>query len=283
MIASDKEDENRIKKHIESRAGMPFTTIEKGVSIAELVDVTDKNAIDLPPSATVLMDSLTALLSNEMFATTDDGGFKFAPNAADKVFHDIKLLNDNIDNLVIVSDYIQSDANFFDEYTQRYRNGLAFLERELCKIADKAIEVVAGREMIISEKSNEKNTEDISEQNYILVIGGAYQGKDAFIKEKFELKNEDIYICDDKNSILPNGYKCYEHLERYVYACLAQNKEPICNFVKGTILVMDDIFCGVVPMDNTVRAYRERAGRFLQEISSVSEVYRVFCGRGIRL
>ena len=52
---------------------------------------------------------------------------------------------------------------------------------------------------------------------------------------------------------------------------------------KGAVIIFDDIFCGVVPMDELLRKYREIAGRFVQQIAKNADVYRVFCGRGIKL
>ena len=45
-----------------------------------------------------------------------------------------------------------------------------------------------------------------------------------------------------------------------------------------TVIISDDISCGVVPVDKTERAWREANGRLLIKISDKSEhVTRVFC------
>ena len=60
MKPYDEEDLKRIKNHINERIGYNFKTIEK-----------DKNLIDIVGSFksedTILIDSITALLTNEMF------------------------------------------------------------------------------------------------------------------------------------------------------------------------------------------------------------------------
>jgi adenosyl cobinamide kinase/adenosyl cobinamide phosphate guanylyltransferase len=290
MISADKEDDKRIENHIAARAYMPFITIEKGRDISEII-ADDFKGTKLTKQSTVLMDSLTALLSNEMFKVSDDGEYIFCQDAATKVFDDICALNRNVANLIIVSDYIQSDANIFDNYTEEFREGLAFLEKRISEMADRALEIVAGKELnikdfneIISAENAGMNLGDLEMNNdCFLVIGGAYQGKGTFVRNKFEIDSKDIYVCDDSQSKLPEGYKCYEHLEKYVYACSKEGIEPEDNFEKGTILVMDDIFCGVVPMDTDIRLAREKAGRYLQKLASHSEVYRVICGRGMEL
>ncbi len=273
MIASDNEDKERIKKHIDSRKDMPFLTIEKGRDIHTIFE-------KIPENATVLLDSLTALLSNEMFKTSDDGGYVFGKEAAGKVLKDIEALNDRVLNLVIVSDYIQSDAVMYDEYTQIYRNGLAFLEERLCNLSDKAIEIAAGKEMLIKERV--VNETKIENRN-VLVLGGAFQGKRDYAIENFGILPDEIYTFEEDIAEIPSGYRCYEHIERYVYACIKKEKEPVDSFPENSVIIIDDIFCGVVPMDELIRRYREETGRFMQKIAAHSDVYRVFCKRGIKL
>ena len=273
MIASDKEDEDRIKKHIDSRKAMPFSTIEMGTDI-------DGALSRLPKDATVLLDSLTALLSNEMFKN-DDGKFVFCEDAASKVYGDVSRLSAGVGNLVIVSDYIQSDAASYDEYTNNFREGLSFLEERLSAMADRAIEMVAGKEMPVTDDIKRK--EKSKDGRTVLVIGGAFQGKGDFAIKEFRLSKGDIYECNEEQLKLPEGYRCYGHVERYVLACVNNNLEPVDGFKENTVVIMDDIFCGVVPVDELTRHYRERAGRFMQEIAAHSEVYRVFCRRGIKL
>ncbi|WP_022773194.1 bifunctional adenosylcobinamide kinase/adenosylcobinamide-phosphate guanylyltransferase [Butyrivibrio sp. AE2015] len=273
MIASDNEDKERIKKHIDSRKDMPFFTIEKGRNIDAVIE-------KIPENATVLLDSLTALLSNEMFKTSDDGRFVIFKEAAGKVLKDIEALNDRVLNLVIVSDYIQSDAAMYDEYTQLYRNGLAFLEERLCGLSDKAIEIAAGKEMLIKGRSV---IETKTKNRNVLVLGGAFQGKRDYVIENFGILPEEIYTFEEDDAEIPLGYRCYEHIERYVYACIKNEKEPVNSFPENSVIIIDDIFCGVVPMDELIRRYREEAGRFMQKIAAHSDVYRVFCKRGIKL
>ena len=62
MIPRDGEDEARIKRHIEERRGWGFTTLEQGTEITGLL-----HRDDVEKSGVFLLDSVTALLSNEMF------------------------------------------------------------------------------------------------------------------------------------------------------------------------------------------------------------------------
>ena len=50
------------------------------------------------------------------------------------------------------------------------------------------------------------------------------------------------------------------------------------------MVIADDIFCGVVPIDETVRAWREQCGRTLTQVASRSRtVTRLFCGLDKRI
>ena len=50
------------------------------------------------------------------------------------------------------------------------------------------------------------------------------------------------------------------------------------------ILIMQDIFCGVVPMGAENRAWRQRTGRLSQYLSKeANQVSRIFCGLEQRL
>jgi adenosyl cobinamide kinase/adenosyl cobinamide phosphate guanylyltransferase len=82
--------------------------------------------------------------------------------------------------------------------------------------------------------------------------------------------------------------KCLVHYENYVAYCLKNNLLPKTDFEaeKGEnvkIIICDDIFCGVVPMESFQRKLREKTGLTLQKIAVKSEVYRVICGIAQRL
>lgn len=116
-----------------------------------------------------------------------------------------------------------------------------------------------------------------------LVIGGAYQGKKAFALENFPLTEKDIYTCAWDAAPDWNA-RCLEHLERYVYYCV-KNGLPVAETPReDAVLLCDDIFCGVVPIDPAERAWREETGRMLGRVTArAGSVHRVFCGLALRL
>ena len=133
MIPVDGEDEARIARHVEDRAGWGFETIERGRKILSALDEADA-------SGSFLLDSVTALLANEMF---QPGGFD--PGAPKRVALELEEFLRRTANAVLVSDYIFGDAALYDEMTDAYIAGLAHIDRRLAAASDVLLEVSAGR------------------------------------------------------------------------------------------------------------------------------------------
>jgi len=133
MIPHDSEDHARIRRHIDERDGWGFETLECGTDILSCLDHAD-------PNGSFLLDSVTALLSNEMFAS--DG---FHPEAAEKIAAELVEFAKRAPKTVFVSDFIYSDAALYDEWTETYRCGLALIDRALARVCDRVIEVVNGQ------------------------------------------------------------------------------------------------------------------------------------------
>lgn len=133
MIPHDDEDDARILRHRADRAGWGFETLECGRDVLACLDHADARG-------SFLIDSATALLSNEMFAP--DG---FHAGAPDKVAAALVEFVRRAPNTVVVSDYIYSDAAVYDEWTLAYRRGLARVDRALAQACDCVCEAVAGQ------------------------------------------------------------------------------------------------------------------------------------------
>jgi len=133
MRPCDSEDYERIERHRQERYGWGFTTIEQPVDILRCLNICDTRA-------SFLLDSTTALLANEMFP--EDGNVNL--DAPEKVADDLAILCKQVNNIVIVSDYIYSDAMLYDELTEAYRKGLAFIDRILAAVCDVVLEVAFG-------------------------------------------------------------------------------------------------------------------------------------------
>jgi len=121
----------------------------------------------------------------------------------------------------------------------------------------------------------------------ILVFGGAYNGKLDFVKDKFNVKEDEIFtVNDDLNSVdIDYSKKVINEFHKFTYKLSLKNMDAtefvISNIksFRDKIIICDDISQGIVPMKKEDRIWRENTGRCLQYISNNSKaVYRVFCG-----
>ena len=138
MIPHDDEDLARVERHRQDRNGMGFRTIEAGKNLSqELHD----------PEGVYLIDSVTALLSNEMFR--EDGSIYYS--APRKITAELRELCHTFDSLIFVSDFMYSDAIDYSESVEKYRKGLAEIDKMLAAECDAAIEMWFGFPTIYSK------------------------------------------------------------------------------------------------------------------------------------
>ena len=123
----------------------------------------------------------------------------------------------------------------------------------------------------------------------ILIIGGSFQGKKAFAeqicKEKKEHHSQNAggKIADalektgPRIQVLPDF-----HLQ--VRKALAAGEDPDSMTRKllenpPEVITLDEVGCGIVPIEREERIYREAVGRAGQLLAARAEkVYRVQCG-----
>ena len=118
----------------------------------------------------------------------------------------------------------------------------------------------------------------------ILIIGGAWQGKLDFARETFGLTDADIYVCGSGE--IDFSKRCIYGIEEFVW----NHPEPEAYFREhreeweDSILILRDVFCGVVPMEAETRLWRQKTGRLAQYLSKeATRVSRIFCGLEQRL
>ncbi|MBR1561338.1 MAG: bifunctional adenosylcobinamide kinase/adenosylcobinamide-phosphate guanylyltransferase [Clostridia bacterium] len=136
MIPRDAEDDARIARHRKEREGWGFETLERGTDILSCLDRAD-------PNGSFLLDSVTALLSNEMFTAAG-----MDAQAPAKIARELVEFVRRAPKTVLVSDYIYSDANLYDDWTEAYRRGLARIDRALAAACDDVLEVVHGQVVV---------------------------------------------------------------------------------------------------------------------------------------
>ena len=119
----------------------------------------------------------------------------------------------------------------------------------------------------------------------ILVIGGAYQGKLEYVKERFHIQSDDIFNGESdsyetlvhKKVIL--NFHCL--MKRYLLDNMNGFDEinKIMDINPELIIITDEIGYGIVPLDPFERRYREETGRVCCSLAKeAQEVIRVLCG-----
>ncbi len=124
----------------------------------------------------------------------------------------------------------------------------------------------------------------------ILIIGGAYQGKKEYVKNRFNILNEEIYECSHIKNFLKEDFQNYKAIQGIENLILEEDE----NFRLDELLLKDifnekiiiglDMSQGVVPIDKNMRKLRRRNGELLSILANQSkEVIRVFCGIGRKI
>ena len=143
MIPRDEEDRARIRRHLAERDGWGFETIEQPMDLTALLD---DPRVDT--SGVFLLDSVTAIMENEMFRQreTEDGKTVFYCDEAakDRVRDDMVAFAKATGNTVFVSDGIYGDMGEYSESTEEYRKALATADRALAEVCDQVIEITYG-------------------------------------------------------------------------------------------------------------------------------------------
>ena len=118
-----------------------------------------------------------------------------------------------------------------------------------------------------------------------MIIGGAFQGKSAYAKEKFpdicwknggKVEKEELMNAQgvlDFQEFIKKELKAGKNLDQLAEELEEKNPD--------IILVSQEVGYGVVPIDAFDRKYREAVGRICTSLASKSsKVTRVVCGIG---
>ena len=133
MTPHDGEDEARIQRHRDDRAGMGFTTVERSFSLPDGL-----TAID--PAGTVLFDSVTACLSEQMFPY----GGEMDEKAGERVLAELRHVSRYPAHFIAVFDDIWRGGEEYRDGTEVYVRGLARICRGLAAEFDVVCEMAGG-------------------------------------------------------------------------------------------------------------------------------------------
>lgn len=118
-----------------------------------------------------------------------------------------------------------------------------------------------------------------------MIIGGAYQGKLAYAKEKYP----GIAWADGRNCTDEDVWSCegIHYFHKWIERKMKNGEdvsmlaEQLIRKNPNVVIVTDEIGYGIVPADPFEREYREKTGRICTELAAYAErVFRVVCGIG---
>ena len=104
--------------------------------------------------------------------------------------------------------------------------------------------------------------------------------------EKLGIPETQIFTCEDTH--IDFSKPCIDRLEDYVLACVQAGIDPMEQLkeqdLSDKVIICMDIFCGVVPIDATMRLWRHTTGLACQYLAqNADSVSRIYCGLEQRL
>ncbi|MCM1122489.1 MAG: bifunctional adenosylcobinamide kinase/adenosylcobinamide-phosphate guanylyltransferase [Eubacterium sp.] len=142
MQIFDEEGRKKVERHKRLRDGKGFVTLEQATDVNRALDKMNIG------KRIVLLECMSNLAANEMFSGTAP---KSESEAVDKIIQEVKELADGTTHLVIVTNNVFEDGVCYDEPTMAYLRVMGRVNRELARMADRVIEVVAGIPITIKE------------------------------------------------------------------------------------------------------------------------------------
>ena len=140
MQVYDEEGQKKINRHRNLRQGRDFLTIEQPVDIDMAIRKMEYG------EKVVLLECMSNLVANEMFGGEAS---KKKNEVVEKIIREIHTLQENVTELVIVTNNVFEDGISYDDTTMEYLAAMGRINELLAKRADKVIEVVVGIPLIM--------------------------------------------------------------------------------------------------------------------------------------
>ena len=135
MQVFDDEGRKKVDRHRKLRNGKGFFTIEQPVRISSALEKMEDG------DRAVLLECISNLTANEMFS---EKKAMTEIQVTENVIRDIKMLKEQTNHLVVVSNNIFEDGITYDETTTKYIRAMGKINQKLAALADRVVEVVAG-------------------------------------------------------------------------------------------------------------------------------------------
>lgn len=140
MQVFDDEGRKKVDRHRKLRNGKGFFTIEQPVRISSALEKMEDG------DRAVLLECISNLTANEMFSEKKT---MTEIQVTENVIRDIKMLKEQTNHLVVVSNNVFEDGITYDETTTKYIRAMGKINQKLAALADRVVEVVEGIPVII--------------------------------------------------------------------------------------------------------------------------------------
>ena len=292
MATSDEESLRRISRHQKMRQGKGFHTIECPVRLED---------IRRPQKGDVLLECMSNLVANELF---EPEGRR--EHTADLIMEGVCSLEAQAGHLFIVSNNVFEDGLNYPGDTENYLQILAEVNRRVAERASLVVESVQGIPVIwksdntackhLLHTESDMMRENMKNGPRAFITGGSYQGKREWALNYWKEINHVAEISEDAvwngENGLPESWEgicILDKLHQLVRRYLEQEKDPrelavLLAEKKDLIIITDEVGCGLVPLTEFERNWRDGAGRIGCEIAAAShEVYRMTSGIAQRI
>lgn len=153
MQAEDEESLKRVDRHHRLRKGKGFTTVEQPKELALAAEKIQKLRMGQKKNSAsreaALLECVSNLVANEMFLPEEIRGEQ---QTAQLVLQGIHALEQEVEELVVVSNNVFEDGICYDEAAMAYLRAIALVNEKLAAMAEKVVEVVVGIPVILKEK-----------------------------------------------------------------------------------------------------------------------------------
>lgn len=299
MSARDDESLERIEKHRRMRDGKGYETEEIAYDISKLCEC------GYSERSIVLIEDLSNLLAGHAFKKKVPEGCKMQQHA-DDIIKDIKLLAEKYAEVVAVSNDIASDIlTNYDEVTCEYIEKLQYINRELAAYAGSVAEVDCAN--VLKHTAGQEKKVKLCEENkkMTFVTGGAFSGKTEYVRQNYINKyyvnslkelTEVSKLMSDTVSHEVSGKELgcgiiVDGLEKIAREAVQKDgksvKDALAYFENladkykdtDSVFVCSENGCGVVPVSENDREFRELCGRVACAFSKrAKRVIRMYCG-----
>ena len=140
MQVFDDEGRKKVERHRNLRSGKGFFTIEQPTRISGALEKMEDG------DRAVLLECISNLTANEMFSEKKT---MTEIQVTENVIRDIKMLKEQTNHLVVVSNNVFEDGITYDETTTKYIRAMGKINQKLAALADRVVEVVEGIPVII--------------------------------------------------------------------------------------------------------------------------------------